>query len=124
MIKALIQSVIQMSLINIQKNIPAGQPLWEGSKLKSTSFTYLNSEEISVQKFQATYLLYQDLMSEFSILVMDAYLDGLIENKIKIMPLNELLVETPELQRICKMLRKIILMEAATYQIAYLLNIP
>jgi hypothetical protein len=113
-----------MSSISLNKNIPAGQPLWEGSKLKSTGFTYLNSEEISVQKFYATYLLYQDSLSEFSVSIMDTYLDGLIENKIEVMPSNELLSEIPELQRLCKMLRKTILMEAATYQIAYLLNTP
>jgi len=115
---------MQTSLTDKLRNIPAGQPLWEGSRLMSTGFTYLNSEEISVQKFFATYILYCDSFDEMTRKLMDFYLDGLIENKIEIMPSNELLTETPKIQRICKMLRKIILLEAATYQAACLLNTP
>jgi hypothetical protein len=114
---------MQTLLIDKYKNIPAGQPLWEGSRLRSTGFTYLNLEEISVQKFYATYLLYCDSFNETTRQLMNCYLDGLIENSISIMPSNQLLLETPEIQMICKMLRKIILIEAATYQIACLLSI-
>lgn len=105
-------------------DIPAGQPLWEGSRLKSTGFTYLNKEEISVQKFYASYLLICDSLSEGNQKLVETYLDGLMQEKIKIMPPNEMLSEIPELQRLCRLIRKIILLEAALFQIDCLLNTP
>jgi hypothetical protein len=111
-----------MAGITLNKDIPAGQPLWEGSKLKSTGFTYLNKEEISVQKFYASYLIYYDLFSKYSQEIIECYLDGLIEKKIVLMPSNELFSEIPELQKLCKLIRKLILLEAAAFQIDYLLN--
>jgi hypothetical protein len=111
-----------MANITLNKNIPAGQPLWEGSRLKSTGFTYLNKEEISVQKFYASYLIYYESFSKHNQEIIECYLDGLIEKKITLMPDNETLSEIPELQKICKLIRKLILLEAATFQIDYLLN--
>ena len=103
-------------------DIVAGQPLWEGSRLKSTGFRYLNKEEISVQKFYASYLFICDSFSEDNQTLVESYLDGLMQEKIKIMPSNEFLLELPTLQKLCKLIRKIILLEAAQYQIDYLLS--
>ena len=106
----------------LSTDIAAGQPLWEGSRLKSTGFRYLNKEEISVQKFYASYLLICDSFSEYNQKLVEAYLDGLIEQKIKIMPSNEMINDLPELHRICKLIRKMILLEAALFQIDFLLS--
>lgn len=103
-------------------DIPAGKPLWEGSRLKSTGFKYLNKEDISVQKFYASYLIICDSFSEDNQKLVEIYLDGLMEQNIKIMPPNEMINDLPELHRICKLIRKVILMEAALYQIDYLLS--
>jgi hypothetical protein len=106
----------------LSTDLQAGQTLWEGSRLKSTGFRYLNKEEISVQKFYASYLFICDSFSEYNQKLVEAYLDGLIEQKIKIMPPNEMINDLPELHKICKLIRKIILLEAAQYQIDYLLS--
>ena len=104
------------------RELSVGEHYWEGSKLRSTNLTFLNKEEISVQKFYASYLLRQEFFTETSRQLIETYLNDLTANGIKIMPSNELLSETPELQRICKILRRTILTEAAIFQINYLLS--
>lgn len=104
------------------KDIPAGEPLWEGSKLKSTGFTYLNKEEISVQRFYASYALRQELFSESEQQLLDSFFDELEKNNIKIIPDLSFFDEVPKLQRLCKIIRKITLLETANYQINYLLK--
>jgi hypothetical protein len=104
------------------QNLVVGERYWEGSKLRSTNLTFLNDEEISVQKFYASYLLRQEFFTETQQKLVESYLDGLTAIGVKLMPKNELLSEVPELQTICKLLRKTILMEAAIFQINYLLN--
>ena len=107
----------------LSTDLQAGQPLWEGSRLRSTGFRYLNKEEISVQKFYASYLFICDSFSKDNQTLVESYLDGLMQEKIKIMPSNEMINDLPELHKICKLIRKIILLEAAQYQIDYLLSI-
>ena len=111
-----------ISFLTKYRDLAVGEQYWEGSKLRSTNLTFLNKEDISVQKFYASYLLRQEFFTETARQLIETYLNELMSNGIKIMPSNELLSETPELQRICKILRRTVLTEAAIFQINYLLS--